>query len=83
MNEPKRIVNQKAAREYLGISRTLFLKLQEQGVLPGPIPGTKRYDLRALEHSLDRVGGILAQPIAPDYDETVASYERFKAGQLG
>lgn len=78
-----RIVTQTEAREVLGISRTLFLRMQAQGILPQPLPGTKRYDLKAIEHALDRIAGVQGDATAgPNASESPAeSYERWKASQ--
>lgn len=78
----KRIVNNTEARNYLGISRTLFEKLQKQGVIPQPLPGTKRYDIKAIDKALDRIA-LSGGTHIDDPDEQAASYERWKAEQMG
>ena len=44
---------------YLGdISHATYDSWQAKGIVPGPIPGTTRYDLRAHDCAIDRVGGL-------------------------
>ena len=46
---------------YLGIiSAATYDGWQAKGIVPGPVPGTTRYDIRAHDMALDRVGGLLA-----------------------
>jgi hypothetical protein len=47
-----------------------------RGIMPGPIPGTDRWDIRALDAALDRLSGL--QPtIAPQ----ASPYDEWKAAQ--
>lgn len=46
---------------YLGhISPATYDVWQAKGLVPGPIPGTSRYDVRQHDHLLDRITGIAA-----------------------
>ena len=55
--------------EYLGhISQATYDAWQAKGLVPGPVPGTNRYDLRQHDHVLDRklglqVGGRRLSPL--------------------
>jgi len=45
--------------EYLGhISHATYDSWQAKGLVPGPVPGTNRYDLRQHDHVLDRRLGL-------------------------
>jgi hypothetical protein len=45
--------------EYLGhISSATYDKWQARGIVPGPIPGTNRYDVRQHDHLLDKNLGL-------------------------
>ncbi len=45
--------------EYLGhISPATYDAWQAKGIVPGPVAGTTRYDVRAHDHLLDRRSGI-------------------------
>lgn len=47
---------------YLGdISPATYDKWHAKGIVPGPVPGTNRYDVRAHDQVLDRIGGIAQQ----------------------
>ena len=50
---------------YLGdISAATYDNWQAKGIVPGPVPGTSRYDVRAHDRAIDHVGG-LAQAAKP------------------
>jgi hypothetical protein len=45
--------------EYLGdISPATYDSWHAKGIVPGPMPGTNRYDVRLHDYYLDRLGGI-------------------------
>lgn len=51
---------------FLGdISPGTYDSWQAKGLVPGPLPGTTRYDRRVHEHYLDRIGGIKDEPNNP------------------
>lgn len=41
-----------------GIKPSTYDNWQAKGIVPGPVPGTNRYDIRAHDLALDRAGGI-------------------------
>lgn len=44
---------------YLGdISPATYDKWQAKGIVPGPVRGTYRYDLRTQDRALDRLAGL-------------------------
>lgn len=46
---------------YLGdISHATYDNWQAKGIVPGPVPGTSRYDIRAHDRAIDRAGGLAA-----------------------
>jgi hypothetical protein len=48
-----------------------------RGIMPGPIPGTKRWDRKAVDAALDRLSG-LQTTIAP---VAASPYDQWKATQ--
>jgi hypothetical protein len=52
-----RVVTKQQAAEYLGISEPGFDGWVKKGILPGPIPGTNRWDLRTIDRTLDEAAG--------------------------
>ncbi|WP_162528427.1 hypothetical protein [Novosphingobium sp. BW1] len=64
---------------YLGdISPTTYDKWQSRGLVPGPVRGTNRYDLRAHDLALDRASG-LAEPVHA-IGRPRSALEEFEAG---
>lgn len=64
---------------YLGdISASTYDKWQARGLVPGPVRGTNRYDVRAHDAALDRAGGLNKstgrQPRLDPLDEFLGSY---------
>jgi excisionase family DNA binding protein len=56
------------AANYAGVSRSAFRDWVLKGRVPGPWPGTHRYDRRALDTALDRISGLQAATLSP-YDD--------------
>ena len=56
---PPRLISKREALRYLGYADMKSVeKLIASGVIPGPVPGTSRFDRRALDAALDRVSGL-------------------------
>lgn len=61
---------------YLGhISAATYDGWQAKGLVPGPVPGTNRYDRRQHDHLLDQRAGILA----PANDRKLSPLEEWEA----
>lgn len=46
--------------EYLGhISHATYDAWQRRGIVPGPVAGTNRYDIRQHDHVLDKRAGLI------------------------
>lgn len=41
-----------------GISASTYDNWRRRGIVPGPVPGTDRYDIRAHDLALDRISGL-------------------------
>lgn len=46
-----------------GISAATYDKWQARGIVPGPVPGTNRYDVKAHDAALDRRCGLARAPV--------------------
>lgn len=54
-----RLVNKAEICEYLGrINPSTYDNWQAKGIVPGPVRGTNRYDVRAHDLALDRISGL-------------------------
>ncbi|MEM7619518.1 MAG: helix-turn-helix domain-containing protein [Pseudomonadota bacterium] len=60
------------AAEYCGITTECFRTWVRDGLIPGPWPGTKRYDRKALDNALDKLSGI-------PHNASTTAYEAWKA----
>jgi hypothetical protein len=71
--ETPRCLTVEAAAIYAGC-RTVsaFRDWVRRGIMPGPLPGTHRYDRKAIDAALDRLSGL-----APTIAE-VSEYEAWK-----
>jgi hypothetical protein len=45
-----------------GISHSTYDAWQAKGIVPGPVAGTNRYDIRAHDHLLDSKSGLTTGP---------------------
>ena len=58
LNRPRGITRKEAAA-YCGCgSVATFSNWIRRGILPGPVPGTKRWDRKAIDAALDRASGL-------------------------
>lgn len=56
---PRGLTREQAA-EYVGCESTgAFDAWVRKGIVPGPIPGTHRWDRKAIDRALDRRSGLL------------------------
>ncbi len=54
----KRLLTKKEAAEHCGLSVRGFGSWIARGLIPSALPGTNRWDLKALNHCLDRLSGL-------------------------
>ena len=52
------------AAEYCGVEPATFDDWRQKDLIPGPMPGTRRWDRKALDIALDKLSNITA-PSAP------------------
>ena len=55
--EPRGLTREDAAA-YCGLTPEGFDEWVRRGIVPGPIPGTQRWDRKAIDLALDRASGI-------------------------
>ena len=71
-----RVLSRDQAAAYCGISPRGFSEWVRLGRIPQPIPGTCRWDLRAIDVALDLASGILGSGSASPLDEWRAKRAR-------
>ena len=59
-NASPRLIGRKEAAEYCGISPTCFSLWVSTHKMPPPIPGTRKWDRRAIDAKLDEISGLAA-----------------------
>jgi hypothetical protein len=75
-----RLLTKQGICAYLGdIKPSTYDNWQGKGIVPGPVPGTNRYDIPAHDRALDRIGGLdrafFSTPLSP-----LESWEQGHAG---
>lgn len=55
-----RLLSRETAAAYCGMSASRFSQLVKAKTLPGPVPGTTRYDRKAIDVALDKLAGLTA-----------------------
>ncbi len=71
-----RVLNREQAAEYCGCdSLSSFDDWQRRGIVPRPIPGTTKWDRKAIDRALDRRSGLL--------ESADSSFEEWAAGHAG
>lgn len=66
MTTQPRLMSGSEAAEYLGLTPASFAKWVADGRAPKPLPGTRRWDRKAMDLALDKASGIVAPSIVPD-----------------
>ena len=74
-----RLVPSEEIRGYLGgICAATYAVWQAKGIVPGPVPGTNRYDVKAHDGALDRLAGLdkplAASPLRSPLEEWEADH---------
>jgi hypothetical protein len=76
--EPRGLSKRQAAA-YVGCqTEAAFDRWRQLGIVPPPIPGTNRWDKKALDLALDKASGLPSD--ASDGDDT-SPYQRWRAGR--
>jgi hypothetical protein len=84
-NAPRLMTREEAAA-YCSISLNGFGNWVRNGIVPRPVPGTKRWDRRAIDKALDEISGIKPTAIAAEEDEAdrwFREYEENKQRERG
>jgi predicted DNA-binding transcriptional regulator AlpA len=58
MNAGPRLIGRKEAAAYCGIAESTFSLWVATNKMPPSIPGTRKWDRRAIDARLDEIGGI-------------------------
>lgn len=70
-----RLLKRPEAAAYCSLCESTFDDWVRRGLLPGPIPGTHRWDKKAIDLALDKLSGITTQSTPDDL------YDQWKAGR--
>ena len=74
---PPRGMSKKQAAAYAGCETlSAFNNWIRRGIMPGPIPGTHKWDRKAINAALDRLSGL-----QPTMQPRLSSYDAWKASQ--
>lgn len=60
-----RLMTGKEAATLCRVTPTTFSKWVATGIMPKPLPGTRRWDRKAIDLALDKASGIEAPSIVP------------------
>jgi transcriptional regulator with XRE-family HTH domain len=73
-----RLMTGAEAAAYLGLTPASFSKWVADGRAPKPLPGTRRWDRKAIDLALDKLSGIPPAPISKEdqADEAWRQWER-------
>lgn len=75
-----RLMTKADAAKYCSLSASQFLNWVNDGRLPGSIPGTHRWDRRALDRKLDQLSGIPVQSALSATEQWKAERDARRAG---
>lgn len=63
-----RLIGRKEAAAYLGIAESTFSLWVAQDKMPPPVPGTRKWDKRAIDARLDEISGLTRESDEDDFD---------------
>lgn len=66
VHRQKRGITREEAADFCGIAPSTFDAWVRAGKMPGPVPGTKRWDLKAIEKAWDKLSGLTDQASSED-----------------
>jgi excisionase family DNA binding protein len=69
MSEPPRLIGRKEAAAYLGIAESTFSMWVATHKMPPTIPGTRKWDRRAIDARLDEISGLDAGTDEDPYEK--------------
>lgn len=69
-----RVLRRSEAAAYCGLSPRGFDEWVRAGRLPAPLPGTKRYDRKAIDAALDRASGLTQIDEADEFEAWLKSH---------
>ncbi len=72
-NPEPRLLTQRQAAAYCGVSATTFAKWVLAGALPPPLPAMRRWDKKAIDAHLDKASGI---DLAVKEEDPLAAWRR-------
>nr|WP_225039650.1 hypothetical protein [Rhizobium sp. T1473] len=84
MTEPPRLIGRKEAAAYCGISPTCFSMWVASHKMPPAIPGTWKWDRKAIDAKLDEISGLAVTAEPPsiaaesDHERPLSNYEEWK-----
>lgn len=67
-----RLLTKQQAAAYCALTPSRFYQLVKAGTFPAAIPGTTRYDRKAIDVALDKLGGLTPISELPAYDQWLA-----------
>jgi predicted DNA-binding transcriptional regulator AlpA len=74
-DNPPRLMTRPQAAAYLGISASTFSTWVAMGKAPPPVPGTRRWDKKAIDAKFDDIDGIRTGEPEDEFDR----WERLNA----
>ena len=72
-NSECRLISLNEAAHYCGVSSSGYRAAVYKGRFPGPLPGGRKIDKRALDAALDRLSGMITAP-----EEKLSPYDEWK-----
>jgi len=67
-----RLMTRAEAAAYCSMSASRFSQLVKAGTMPPAVPGTTRYDRKAIDVALDKLGGLTADSELSAFDRWLA-----------
>jgi predicted DNA-binding transcriptional regulator AlpA len=77
-----RLISRQEAAAYCGINKTTFSTWVTTHKMPPPIPGTRKWDKKAIDAKLDEISGLGANNIEDEYEKMKRERDARRAKRL-
>lgn len=71
-----RLMSGPDAAAYLGLTSAAFHRWVAEGRIPKPLPGTRRWDRKAIDHALDKASAIPSSSVESEPDDPFLEWKR-------
>lgn len=74
-----RLISRPDAAAYCGLTPRGFDDWVKRNIVPGPLPSTKKWDVKAIDAALDKLSGFAPPTVPEPEDDPLEAWKRKRA----